>query len=59
VTKLLKPEEAAELLGVTPHWVRQAARDGAIPAIKLGKFWRFDQEALAKFIEQSGTNDER
>jgi excisionase family DNA binding protein len=33
---LLTATEAAELLRVTPSWIRVAARDGRLPCLRLG-----------------------
>jgi excisionase family DNA binding protein len=52
MARLLTPHEAAELLNVTPKWMREAARNGAVPAIKLGKYWRFDAERLETWIRE-------
>ena len=40
---ILTVEQAAELLGVRPKTVRALAAGGIIPAVKVGKPWRFDE----------------
>jgi excisionase family DNA binding protein len=40
---LLSVEQAAEFLGVSAYTVRQWARERRIPAIRLGRYWRFRQ----------------
>ena len=40
--RLLNASEIAERLGVPETWVRETTRSGAMPAIKLGKYWRYD-----------------
>lgn len=44
--ELLSPNEAATILRVSAYTVRQMAREGRIPAIRLGKFWRFRRSSL-------------
>ena len=38
---LVTPDEVASYLSVSEAWVAEQARAGAIPAIKLGRYWRF------------------
>jgi excisionase family DNA binding protein len=50
-TRLLTPEEVADLLQVPVTWVREAARTGRIPgAVKLGKYWRFKPSEVREYI---------
>ena len=42
----LTAEEAAQMLGVTASIVRKLAREGAIPAYRFGKLWKFDPKEL-------------
>jgi excisionase family DNA binding protein len=49
--RVLTVEHVAELLEMTPRWVRAAAREGRIPARKLGKYWRFDAEEVLHWWE--------
>ena len=50
--RLLDACEVAERLGVPVSWVRESARSGAIPCVRLGRYVRFDladvDEWLAK-----------
>jgi excisionase family DNA binding protein len=56
-TCMLTVEQAAELLAVRPKTVRSLAAGGIIPAAKLGKFWRFDEGLLRKWLlDQSRAN---
>jgi excisionase family DNA binding protein len=48
---LLSVEQAAEFLGVSAYTVRQWARERRIPAIRLGRYWRFRQSSLDAWIE--------
>jgi excisionase family DNA binding protein len=45
-TPLLDANQAAELLNVKPGWVLEEARHDRIPHIRLGKYVRFDSDAL-------------
>jgi excisionase family DNA binding protein len=47
---ILTVEQAAELLGVRPKTVRALAAGGIIPAVKVGKPWRFDETLLREWI---------
>lgn len=38
--------EAAEFLGVRPKTARALAARGEIPAVKVGKSWRYDESTL-------------
>lgn len=44
---LLTPAEAAERLRLHPKTVVRMARDGRLPATKIGTGWRFDPTRLA------------
>jgi excisionase family DNA binding protein len=38
---LLNDQQAAELLNVHPKTLQRWARDGEVPAHRIGKFWRY------------------
>jgi excisionase family DNA binding protein len=46
----LTAEEVAELLGVTVAWVYAQSRAGAIPTVKLGRYYRYRREAIERWI---------
>ena len=48
---LLTPEEAAELLRITPSAVNKLRMDGQLPFVKLGKKVFYKREALAEFVD--------
>lgn len=50
--RLLKPEEAAEYLGLQVDTVYRKARLRELPSVKVGRSLRFDVEALKRFIEE-------
>jgi len=47
--------EAARYLGVHPETLKAKAREGAIPAAKIGRQWRFQKEVLDRWLAQGGT----
>lgn len=48
---LLTPAEAAALLRVRTSWVYGAAREGKLPALKLGRHLRFLRSDLEAWID--------
>ena len=51
-TKYARPfnaDEAAAWLGISKRTLLQFTRQGQIPAVKVGRAWRYSQYALAKF----------
>lgn len=51
--RLLKPSEVARMLGVSRTWLYQAAKDGRVPALRLGGPdgpLRFAPDALEEWI---------
>ncbi len=52
--KTYTPEEAANILQVTPETIRRWARAGKLSGSLLsGSIWRFTDEDLTQFIEAS------
>jgi excisionase family DNA binding protein len=50
-------DEVAEYLSLHPLTVRRLARDGEIPAFKVGRQWRIKRELLNRWIaDQSAQN---
>jgi excisionase family DNA binding protein len=47
---LLSAEEAAEHLQIHVKTVQKFAREGRIPCLRLGKYWRFRLSALDHWI---------
>jgi excisionase family DNA binding protein len=57
---LLDDAAAAELLNVPKSWVGEAARQGRLPHIKLGRYRRFDRGELLEWVEaQKGSGGRR
>lgn len=42
--------EVARYLRITPETVRNLARSGSLPAIKVGRFWRFKKEMIETYL---------
>ena len=51
MTRLLTVDDVAERLGVTKDWVWAQARAGRIPHVQLGRYRRFREEALDRWLE--------
>jgi excisionase family DNA binding protein len=50
---LLDDVQVAALLKVHPKTVQKMARNGELPAIRVGRYWRFLASALNSWIQQS------
>ena len=46
MTRLLTAEQAAELLAVPSSWLLREARADRVPHVRLGRYVRFDPQAL-------------
>jgi excisionase family DNA binding protein len=51
MSRVLKTEEAAEYLCVHVETIRRLARSGEIPAMKVGRGWRFREDSLIHWAE--------
>jgi excisionase family DNA binding protein len=49
--RLLDAAEIAARLGVPVSWVRESARSGAIPHVRLGRYVRFDDGDVDRWLE--------
>ena len=50
---LLDDVQVAALLKVHPKTVQKMARNGELPAIRVGRYWRFLASALNNWIQQN------
>jgi excisionase family DNA binding protein len=50
--RLLTADQVAEVLQVPKSWVYGATRDGSIPAVRLGRYYRYRPEAIRDWVEQ-------
>ena len=50
MSSIMSIADASKFLGVSVHSVRHLARNGQLPAAKIGRCWRFYKEDLESFI---------
>ena len=53
MTRVMNVDEVARYLRVVPDTIYRKARRGEIPAVKMGKVWRFPKETLDKWLNDS------
>lgn len=53
---LLTPEEVSEKFRIKIRQVKELARQGRLPGIKIGRAWRFSEEILIEWI-RNGRKD--
>lgn len=53
--EVLTAEQAADLLQMSPYGVRQLARSRRLPAVKVGREWRFLQSELLHWLREPPT----
>jgi PTS system nitrogen regulatory IIA component len=53
VTRVMNVDEVARYLRVVPDTIYRKARRGEIPAVKMGKVWRFPKETLDKWLNDA------
>ncbi|MHB1357149.1 MAG: helix-turn-helix domain-containing protein [Anaerolineae bacterium] len=51
--ELITPNEAAAYLKVPVVTVWRWCRQGTLPSVKIGKYWRVDKRELDRFIASS------
>jgi excisionase family DNA binding protein len=49
--RLLTAAEVAELLSVPESWVRQETRAGRLPHLALGRYKRYEREAVLEWLQ--------
>lgn len=47
---LLTAQDVATMLGVPSSWVYTASREGRIPTVKLGRYYRYRRDAIDEWI---------
>jgi prophage regulatory protein len=52
MTKLLTPQQIADVLGVQKSTIYQWTHQGYIPHVKLGKLVRFREKAVMEWVEK-------
>ncbi|MBL7201984.1 MAG: helix-turn-helix domain-containing protein [Anaerolineae bacterium] len=50
-------DQVAKYLNLHPLTVRRLARDGKIPAFKVGRQWRVKRELLDQWIEENSLHN--
>ena len=53
IREIMNVNQVARYLGVVPDTIYRKARRGEIPAVKMGKIWRFPKETLDKWLNDS------
>jgi excisionase family DNA binding protein len=56
--RVLNTEEAAALLQIHPKTLQKMAREGSVPAFRIGDLWRFRASALDEWL-RSGVCSKR
>jgi len=59
IENLLTPQEIADVLGVTKSTIYQWTHQEYIPHVKIGRFVRFRQSVIEKWIERQETQGRR
>lgn len=57
--EFLSTEECAEWLGVPRYTVEREAREGRLPARKVGRAWRFSRTAILEHFRGSDADPHR
>ena len=47
---LIDSEAAAKLLGIHPKTLQHMARNGRVPGIRVGKYWRFRKSEIDHWL---------
>jgi excisionase family DNA binding protein len=50
--RLLTAEDVAEWLAVPVSWVRESTRSGAMPCVELGRYRRYREADVARWLEE-------
>jgi len=50
IKKLLRPEEVAELLGVSRRTIVRWLKEGRLKGVRVGRLWRVREEDLDAFL---------
>lgn len=53
--KVYTLDEVAEILKVTKRTLYTYVKEGKLPAVKMGKYWRVSQDTLEAFISTGTT----
>lgn len=50
--KYLTSKEVAELLNISDYTIKRFAREGRIPARKIGRQWRFSRQEIDDWFKE-------
>ena len=50
--QMMTADQVAQYLGWSPNYVRRLAREGRIPAVRLGAQWRFFADTIVEWVRQ-------
>ena len=50
--RLLDANEVADLLNVPVSWVRESTRSRAMPCVRLGRYVRFERDAVIAWLKE-------
>jgi excisionase family DNA binding protein len=50
--RLLTAGELADRLQVPETWVRAHTRNGHLPAVRLGRYWRYQLKSVQEYLEK-------
>ena len=56
--RLLTADELAEKWQLPKSWIYAATRDGRIPTVRLGRYYRYRLEAIEQFEREGGLSRE-
>jgi excisionase family DNA binding protein len=59
IPRLVSGQRIAECLGITERHVKRLVAERRIPFVKVGRFIRFDTEAIARWIAASSVESRR
>ena len=60
MNELLTADDVAERLHVPRSWVYRAAREGDLPSVRCGRYRRFDERDVERWISrQKGASADR
>jgi len=57
--RLMNLSEAAEFLHIDPDTLRSLTRRGRVPAMKIGRQWRFDPVLLREWVREQSLKASR
>jgi excisionase family DNA binding protein len=59
MSPLLNAEQAAALLNIPKSWLLAQAREDKVPHVRLGRYIRFDAQALEEWARQAARGPRR